>query len=384
MNYKIQHYHWRNVLFFSLTPIAALFAGFLSFSNSSPAWQTWLLFLFYFAATGLSITAGYHRLWSHRSYDAKLPVRLFFLLFGSASYQHSVLWWSAEHRIHHRFEDTDKDPYGINKGFWYAHIGWLLEKRVEASYAGVADLAKDPWLRFQDKYFYLLSFLSCFVLPGLIASTWGDFWNGVIWAGLIRMVINHHATFCINSVCHFVGRQRYSNQITARDSWIAAIITFGEGYHNFHHKFSYDYRNAIKAWQWDPTKWLINAMTWCKLASNLKRADARRIFAAIIQGDEEYFLGRLTQQSEHLHEKVMHFYQEQKNKLLHAEQRMQELKQEYFKLKEEYYKASEHKFNELQAQLQQRKQAFKSAQREWKKHFAQWKVLIEGPLPSIG
>ena len=198
------------------------------------------------------------------------------------------------------------------------------------------------------------------------------------------MVINHHATFCINSVCHFVGRQRYSQQITARDSWIAAIITFGEGYHNFHHKFSYDYRNAIRAWQWDPTKWLINVMAWCKLASNLKCADARRIFAAIVEGDEEYFFGRLTHQSEHLREKILHFYQEQKAKLLHAEESMQKMKQEYLKFKAEYCKAGQHKLEGLQEQLAQRKIAFKTAQREWKKNFAKWKGFIEGPLSSIG
>ena len=95
MKYKIQHYHWRNVLFFSLTPIAALFTGIWSLSHCAPTWPTWLLFVFYACATSLSITAGYHRLWSHRSYDAKLPARLLFLFFGSASYQHSVLWWSA-------------------------------------------------------------------------------------------------------------------------------------------------------------------------------------------------------------------------------------------------------------------------------------------------
>ena len=382
MGKKIKSYDWLNLFFFALSPLVAIAAITWSIMHGGPHWASWILFGFFICATGLAITAGYHRLWSHRTYDAKLPMRLIFLFFGTATYQHSVLWWSAEHRVHHRFEDTDRDPYGINKGFWYAHIGWLLEKREEASYDWVKDLQKDPWLRFQDKYFYILSFISCFIVPGLIAALWGDFWNGVIWAGLVRMVVNHHATFCINSLCHYLGKQGYSDQITARDSWISAIITFGEGYHNFHHKFQYDYRNAILFHQWDPTKWLIWSMEKLGLASNLKRASEVKILEARLQADGEHFMQRMSRYSDQVRERAAQLVEEGRVQLEEANKRLTQVRIEYAQAKEQYNKMGREKVSDYQERLKELKLEMKQAKKELRVAFNEWKLMIEGPLPA--
>ncbi|PIR25561.1 MAG: fatty acid desaturase [Deltaproteobacteria bacterium CG_4_10_14_0_2_um_filter_43_8] len=375
--YKIEKYHWRNVFFFSLSPVFAIVGLVLYFVHfGSPPWQTWLLFGIYICITSLSITAGYHRALSHKSYDIALLPKLFFLLFGAASYQSSALWWSAEHRLHHRYEDTDKDPYGINKGFWYAHIGWLLEKREDASCDVVKDLAKDKWVMWQHKFIWVVSFFSGFILPTLIAFTWGDPLGGLLFAGLTRMVINHHATFCINSLCHFVGKQSFSDEITAKDSWISALITFGEGYHNFHHKFQYDYRNAIRAYQWDPTKWLINIMAWCGLAKNLKKVDEKKILEASIQADEVYFLDRVKAYSHTVHERAEKMLHESKCRLCQAQEKLVTLKQEYAELKRNYKELKEKQFLHAKVKLQEMKKEMKLAQKEFKEALLHWRDLV--------
>ncbi len=269
----IKGYHWPHILFFTLTPIVAIAgtAGLLWFRGIP--WQTWVLAGTLFLACGFSITGGYHRLFAHKSYQARWPVLLLYLLFGAGAFEGSALWWACQHRFHHQYTDTSKDPYGINKGFWYAHIGWLFtEDQDPPNYSNVQDLEKDALVRFQKKFFIPLSVLMGFVLPCAIASLWGDAWGGLLVAGVARMVCNHHATFLINSLCHYYGGQGYSDTNSARDSWLAALLTMGEGFHNFHHAFQYDYRNGHRVHHWDPTKWFIATLARVGLAFSLKRA----------------------------------------------------------------------------------------------------------------
>ena len=238
-------------------------------------------------ATGFSITLGYHRLFSHMTFRAVLPLRLFTLIFGAAAFENSVLMWASDHRRHHKHVDHDEDPYDISKGFFYAHIGWLLFKlRPQPPFDNVADLKKDPLVRWQHQHIHLLAVLVSFVLPTALGALW-DGWigalGGFLIGGVAKVVVLQHGTFLINSACHTLGRQPYSMKCSARDSFLMALFTFGEGYHNYHHEFQHDYRNGVKPWQWDPTKWLIWILSKLGLANDLRRVPAERISSAQAQ-----------------------------------------------------------------------------------------------------
>ncbi|MBV8274211.1 MAG: fatty acid desaturase [Verrucomicrobia bacterium] len=243
-----------------------------------------VLFFAMLAACGFSITLGYHRLFSHLTFQAHWIVRFFTVVFGAAAFENSVLLWACEHRSHHKHVDHDDDPYCISKGLFYAHMGWLMFKlKPLPCFDNVADLKKDPLLVWQDRYIHLIAVLVAFVLPASIGFLWGG-WKAALGAfliaGVLRVVVVQHATFCINSLCHYIGAQPYSSKCSARDSWILAIPTFGEGYHNYHHEFQHDYRNGVKPWQIDPTKWIIWTFSKIGLASNLRRVPQEKIMLA--------------------------------------------------------------------------------------------------------
>ena len=251
----------------------------------------WALFVFYYYATGFGITLGYHRLFSHLSFKAKWPVKLFVLLFGAASFENSALDWSADHRVHHKHVDEDEDPYDISKGFFYAHIGWLLFRlKPKPPVTNVKDLEADPLVMWQHRYVQWIAVFVGFVVPTLLGWAYGSLmgfenpWMTALAcfliAGLFRTVVVQQGTFCINSLCHMVGRQPYSTTHSARDSWQTALLTFGEGYHNYHHEFQHDYRNGVKGWQFDPTKWLIWSLEKVGLVEDLRRVPDARILAA--------------------------------------------------------------------------------------------------------
>lgn len=238
-------------------------------------WFQLALFALLLVATAFSITLGYHRLFSHATFRATLPVRLFTLIFGAAAFENSVLLWVSDHRQHHKHVDHQEDPYDITKGFFHAHIGWLLFKlRPQPPFDNVTDLRKDSLVMWQHRHIHFLAVLVSFVLPTLIGAVW-DGWvgalGGFLIAGVAKVVVLQHGTFLINSACHTVGRQPYSTRCSARDSFLMALFTFGEGYHNYHHEFQNDYRNGAQPWQWDPTKWLIWSLSKLGLTSDLRR-----------------------------------------------------------------------------------------------------------------
>ena len=243
-----------------------------------------ILFLVMFFACGFSITIGYHRLFSHRSFEAHWIVRLFTLIFGAAAFENSVLLWSCEHRSHHKHVDHENDPYCISKGLFHAHIGWLLFKLdPPPPFDNVSDLKKDPLVLWQDRHIHWIAALVSFVLPATIGFFWGGWISALgafLIAGVARIVVLQHCTFCINSLCHYLGDRPYSSKCSARDSWIMAIVTLGEGYHNYHHEFQYDYRNGVKPWQFDPTKWVIWILSRLGLARKLRRVPEERILLA--------------------------------------------------------------------------------------------------------
>ena len=195
------------------------------------------------------------------------------MLFGAMSLQNSILIWSSQHRTHHRFvDDVDKDPYSARRGFWFSHMGWILRNYPSGvnDFSNARDLERDPMVMFQHRYYLPLTLFMNIAFPLLLGWAVGDVWGVFLLAGLLRLVINHHCTWFINSLAHMWGSQPYTDENTARDNGALAFFTFGEGYHNFHHIFQNDYRNGVRWWQWDPTKWLINALSAMGLADNLK------------------------------------------------------------------------------------------------------------------
>lgn len=247
---------------------------------------TVLATLFLIAANGMSITAGYHRLWSHRAYEAHWLVRLPLLVFGTMALQNSVLVWSANHRVHHRFcDDNERDPYSAGRGFWYSHIGWMLRNypSAEPDFSLVKDLEKDPMLAFQHRHYYVLTVIANFGIPALLGWMTGDLWGMLLLAGVLRLVVSHHVTFLINSAAHIWGTQPYNAGNSAKDNFFMAFLTYGEGYHNFHHHFLHDYRNAIRWWQWDPTKWLIWTLSKVGLTHSLRRTPDVAIQRAVVE-----------------------------------------------------------------------------------------------------
>lgn len=259
---------WVSCLALTVTPALAIYGAF----TTQLKWQTALFSVFWYFVTGLGITAGYHRLWAHRSYNASKPLEYALAMAGAGAVQGSIKWWSRGHRAHHRYTDTDLDPYGAHHGLFWSHMGWMIMKpRRKPGVADVSDLTKNPVVRFQHKWYLELLFLVAFILPTIIPGLfWGDFRGGYFYAGAMRLVFVHHSTFCVNSLAHWLGTSPFDDKHTPRDHVITAFVTIGEGYHNFHHQFPMDYRNAIKWYQYDPTKWFIVACQTIGLASHLK------------------------------------------------------------------------------------------------------------------
>jgi stearoyl-CoA desaturase (delta-9 desaturase) len=238
--------------------------------------------------TGLGITAGYHRLWSHRAYSAKWIVRMLLCIGGAAAFEGSAKWWCRNHRAHHRYVDSERDPYNAKNGFWYSHMGWMLvkQKANQIGYADISDLNRDPMILWQHKYYPFVSIGFGVIFPTIVAALWGDAWGGYFYAGTLRIVFVHHATFFVNSLAHSFGEKNFSDMHTSFDSVITAILTLGEGYHNFHHEFPQDYRNGIKVYHYDPTKWLISGLSRLGLVYNLKWIADSEIEKARVQMQE--------------------------------------------------------------------------------------------------
>jgi stearoyl-CoA desaturase (delta-9 desaturase) len=244
-------------------------------------------------AVGTSVTAGYHRLFSHRTYQAAWPVRLFFLVFGAGALENSVINWASDHRIHHSNVDEERDPYNIQKGFWWAHIGWIFFEQ-NTPRTVVRDLLEDRLVVWQDKWYVPVGLGVAFGIPLVLGLLTGRVLGFLLIAGVLRLVVSHHSTFFINSFCHLIGRRPYSRDHSARDSAIMAVLAFGEGYHNYHHSFPFDYRNGRKGWQFDPAKWMIFGLSRVGLTHGLRRASSAAVLKARVEVQFEIAKERLS------------------------------------------------------------------------------------------
>lgn len=248
-------------------------------------WFEPIFFVVGFYLTGMGVTAGYHRYFSHRSHEAHPLVELFYLIAGATMIQRPVLDWCQVHRVHHRYADTDLDPHNINQGFFYAHMGWVYQKTtLLENYNMVPDMLANPRVMWQKKYYWWIVLVAGVLFSMGIGAIYGRPIGGLLWGFAIKAVLQNHMAFSINSIAHTWGKQTYSKRNHARDSVLLALLSNGEGYHSFHHRFPSDYRNGVRWYQWDPSKWFIRGLSYLGLTRNLKRTSAEDITKAIVTG----------------------------------------------------------------------------------------------------
>ena len=366
--------NWPNSLFLISTLLVSLtIVPWYLWTHGIDLFQI-LLFIFFYFATGLSITLGYHRLFSHLAFKAAAPIRWLTVLFGSGAFEGSVLEWAADHRRHHKHVDSDADPYDISKGFFHAHIGWLLFAPTEPTpLDNVEDLKKSRLLLFQHRFYVPLAFLSGFGLPALMGWLWGGgsaALASLLVSGVLRAVVVQHFTFFINSFCHMIGTRPYSTDNTARDSAVMALFTYGEGYHNYHHQFQHDYRNAIKPWGYDPTKWLIWLLDRVGLASGLRRVSDEKILQAEIREQKKRFDEHLEIKGISLPDSILESLHASQDRLSQAMKDWEAKKKQYQLAMEKQMEISRHQAIELKREAQEAARHVREVFAEWKRvHF---------------
>jgi stearoyl-CoA desaturase (Delta-9 desaturase) len=242
------------------------------------------LFLGFYCFTGLGVTTGFHRLFTHRSFKVPAPVRVAIAVAGSMAVQGPLIGWCATHRRHHAFADRYGDPHsphlaqaagakGVLLGLWHAHMGWLMASEKSDPHEWTPDLLADRWVKgVSDASLWLT--IATFALPaligGLITGTFGGALSAFIWGSLVRVFVLEHVTWSINSVCHFYGKEAYRARDESRNVWPLAPISFGESWHNNHHAFPWSARLGLRFWQVDPGWYLIRTLKWLGLARDVK------------------------------------------------------------------------------------------------------------------
>ncbi len=326
---------------------------------------TWALVLLTFCE--MSITAGYHRLWSHGAYRAHPVLRFIFALGGAMALQNDCITWASDHRRHHvHVDDEAKDPYAAVKGFWYSHFEWMIRDypATREDTTNVKDLLKDPILVWQRKHYLALLLAMNVGVPVLLGLLHGDIWGSVLMAGFLRLVASQHFTYLINSAAHMWGQRSYDPAQTARDNWFIALFTFGEGYHNYHHSFAFDYRNGIKWYHYDPTKWFIKTCSWLKLASDLRICSSYRVEMTRIAVQYRNALGKCARLHEpsNWHDRLETEYQ----KLQHSLTAWSEARQHWYHARSAAIGAEiQHDIEVVQARYVELKTQWKLQQQNW-------------------
>jgi stearoyl-CoA desaturase (delta-9 desaturase) len=274
-------------------PFVALIAVCWLGWNSLLHWSDVVVFFITYALTGLGITVGFHRLFTHRAFKTTPAVRAVFAALGSAAVEGPIISWVADHRKHHAFADVEGDPHsphvghdgglrGALKGLMHAHVGWLFvhtQRGAKARYA--PDLLRDPVVRFVDRTFFwwvLAGLAFPFALGWLIGGSLGAALTGMLWGGGVRMLVLHHVTYSINSLCHFFGRRRFETDDESRNLLWLAPLSFGESWHNNHHAFPTSAHHGMRWWEraLDPSAIVIAGLERTGLATDVVRVSPER------------------------------------------------------------------------------------------------------------
>ncbi|XP_037269414.1 stearoyl-CoA desaturase 5 isoform X1 [Rhipicephalus microplus] len=267
---------WRNVAVFALLHSMALYGLYLSIT-SKVKWQTAVFSVTWGVCAGLGVTAGAHRLWSHRSYKARFPLRVVLMIFNCMACQNDLYEWTRDHRVHHKFSESNADPHNVNRGFFFAHVGWLMcKKHPDVMRKGKAvdcsDLLKDPVIRFQKAYYVPLTTFFCFYLSTVLPHhLFGEsYWVGFFVATMLRYVISLNFTWLVNSAAHLWGNRPYDKNISPAENRFVSWAAIGEGFHNYHHTFPWDYSTSELGWKLNFTTFFIDTMAKLGLAYDLK------------------------------------------------------------------------------------------------------------------
>ena len=362
---------YTNIAFLTATPLIGIFGTALYVWRYGFSWLDLAVFTIMYLCAGLSITAGYHRYYAHRSHSASKVLQLFYLIFGAAAVENSVLNWASDHRNHHRYVDTDADPYNINRGGFYANMGWIFYRNDADSktrYQSVPDMLKDPLLMWQHRWYLALVVLAGFGLPALMGHMVGrPLLAGLLWGGFLRVTLGHHMTFLINSAAHLWGKRPYSLDNTARDNWALAPLTFGEGYHNFHHKFPSDWRNGIRWYQFDMTKWILAALKPFGLVSDLRKTPEPLIMKARLQVELAAAKDKISATEPnwrtHWGDKIQENLEAAKKRVESAMERYHQTKVEYARSRHAWSSAMR---DGLESRMEAYRTEFLSARMSWK------------------
>jgi stearoyl-CoA desaturase (delta-9 desaturase) len=272
-------------------PFVALIVVGWQLWNKALHWSDLVVFAICYVVTGLGVTVGFHRHLTHRAFKAKPWVRGTLAILGSAAIEGPVIAWVADHRKHHAFADIEGDPHsphvdhgsglkGALRGLLHAHMGWLFIHTHRGNKQRYArDLLDDPLIRWIDRTFVLwvaAGLAVPFILGGLIGGSWHAALTGLLWGGAVRMLVVHHVTYSINSLCHFFGRQAFDTGDESRNlAWLAPF-TFGEAWHNNHHAFPTSFEHGMRRWQFDPSRYVITGLERLGLVWDVVRISPER------------------------------------------------------------------------------------------------------------
>ena len=241
-------------------------------------WREPAIFLAFYWLTGFGITVGYHRLLTHRSFEANPVVRFIFLVLGIMAYEGTPQRWAAVHLLHHRHTEDEFDPHSPVHGFWHAHLGWMIGDYKASANRYAAWMDNDPMVRFLNQTTLLWMVLR------LALPYWIDGWQGLIWGGLVAMFWTHHSTWSVNSAAHMFGRRDFDTEDHSTNLWWVGMLALGEGWHNGHHAFPWSARHGLLERQFDPSYQLICVLERMGLVWSVKRPTAEDIAAKRVDG----------------------------------------------------------------------------------------------------
>lgn len=279
-----------------IVPFAALVLAIVSFWGRGFSWIDFGLLASMYVLSVLGITVGFHRLFTHRAFETNRIVEFVFGVLGSMAVQGRLFTWVALHRRHHQHSDEINDPHsphhagegvwGVLRGIWHAHVGWLFGPKPRDLFRYVKDLNQSPILRIVNRLFFVwvaAGLLIPAAVGGLLMQTWAGAYWGFVWGGLVRVLLVHHVTWSINSVCHLWGRQPYRSGDESRNNLLFGILALGEGWHNTHHAFPTSARHGLRWWQPDLSYLVIRALAALGLAWNVKLPSRKAQIAREVQ-----------------------------------------------------------------------------------------------------
>lgn len=291
--YKEQQWKWFNVISITLFHIYSIYALILILFVENTKAMTYLWIYITAVLAGFGVTAGVHRLWCHRSYKATTAFRIFLAFCFSIAGQNTIYDWVRDHRVHHKFSDTDADPHNIRRGFWFSHVGWLMmTKHKDVIEKGrcipMDDIVNDPVVKYHTMFFVPLKILLCFVLPTMIPIY---MWNETVYIAIlsqifVRYPLTLNSTWAVNSAAHMWGNKPYNKDIPPSDNRIISFLAIGEGWHNYHHAFPYDYKTAEFGYSLNFTAFLLDLFAYFGLVYDRKQPSQKHIEkTALTYGD---------------------------------------------------------------------------------------------------